>query len=124
LASLGLSLSIALLTNRSLFSGKRAVVYMQNSGFANVGDALTSLTQLYKLPMLFLISYRGLAPDEDFPEHSIMGEVTEPLLKAYNIPTFVLTTDNWKEIMKEAILKMEEQSSVVAVLIKNGVLSK
>jgi len=107
-----------------VFSGKRALVYMQNSGFANIGDALTSLTELYKLPMLFLISYRGLESDRGFPEHSIMGEVTEPILKAYNIPYLNLTEENWKEDMTKAIEMMEEKSSAVAVLIKSGVLSQ
>jgi len=96
-----------------VFSGKRALVYMQNSGFANVGDALTSLTELYKLPILFLVSYRGLESDRG-----------EPILKAYNIPYLVLTKENWKEDMTKAIEMMEEKSSAVAVLIKNGVLSK
>ena len=50
------------------FGGEKAFVIMQNSGYATIGDALTSLAQLYKLPMLILISYRGLEPDRDFPE--------------------------------------------------------
>jgi phosphonopyruvate decarboxylase len=68
------------------FGGARAFVIMQNSGFATIGDALTSLAQLYKLPMLLIISWRGLEPDRDFPEHSIMGEVTEELLIVYRVP--------------------------------------
>ena len=36
-------------------SKKRALVYMQNSGLGNIGDALTSLVQLYKLPILILM---------------------------------------------------------------------
>ena len=38
------------------FSGKRTIIYMQNSGLGNIGDALTSLAQLYKLPMLMMIA--------------------------------------------------------------------
>jgi phosphonopyruvate decarboxylase len=107
-----------------VFSGKRVLVYLQNSGLGNIGDALTSLAQLYKLPMLLLISYRGLEPDRDFPEHSIMGEVTEPMLKAMNIPYFNLTVDKWGSDMKTAIEKMEQISSPVALLVKDGVLSQ
>jgi phosphonopyruvate decarboxylase len=107
-----------------VFSGKRVIVYMQNSGLGNIGDALTSLAQLYKLPMLILISYRGLEPDRDFPEHSIMGEVTEPMLNAMNVPYFDLTNDKWESNMNSAIEKLEETSSPVALLVKNGVLSQ
>jgi phosphonopyruvate decarboxylase len=104
------------------FSGKRALVYMQNSGLGNIGDALTSLAQLYKLSMLILISYRGLEPDKDFPEHSIMGEVNEPVLKALNIPYWDLSEDRWEAVMNNASKKMEETSSPVALLVKKGVL--
>ena len=106
------------------FSGKRVLVYMQNSGLGNIGDALTSLVQLYKLPMLMLISYRGLEPDKDFPEHSVMGDVTEPALKAMKIPFSDLTVKNWESEMKNAIKKMVETSSPVVLLVKQGVLSK
>lgn len=104
------------------FSGKRALVYMQNSGLGNIGDALTSLAQLYKLPMLILISYRGLESDKDFPEHSIMGEVNEPVLKALNVPYWDLSEDRWETDIKNASKKMEETSSPVALLVKKGVL--
>ncbi|NHJ48444.1 MAG: hypothetical protein FK733_11730 [Asgard group archaeon] len=106
-----------------VFSGKQTLVYMQNSGFGNIGDALTSLAQLYKLPMLILVSYRGLESDRDFPEHSLMGDVTEPVLKAMNVPYFDLQEDSWKTDMNTAINKMKEISSPVVLLVKDGVLS-
>ncbi|MFX0122576.1 MAG: thiamine pyrophosphate-binding protein [Candidatus Hodarchaeota archaeon] len=104
------------------FSEKKAIVYMQNSGLGNIGDALTSLAQLYKLPMLLLISYRGLELDKDFPEHSIMGEVNEPVLTALKVPYWNLTEDGWKNEIKLALEKMEEISCPVALLVEKGVL--
>jgi phosphonopyruvate decarboxylase len=106
------------------FSGKRALIYMQNSGLGNIGDALTSLAQLYRLPMLILISYRGLEPDKSFPEHSIMGEVNEPVLKALNVPYWNLSEETWKTDMQNALQKMEETSCPAALLVKKGVLSQ
>lgn len=106
------------------FSGKKALVYMQNSGLGNIGDALTSLAQLYNLPMLLIISYRGLEHDKDFPEHSIMGELTEPFLKALRIPYWELTEKNWQEMMNIAIKTMINDSIPVAILAKKGVLSQ
>jgi len=105
------------------FTKHRAVVYLQNSGLGNIGDALTSLAQLYKLPILLLISYRGLLPDKDFPEHSIMGEVTEDFLAALKVPYWILEYENWKQTINEAINKMQELQTPVAILIKKGVLS-
>ncbi|NHJ85630.1 MAG: sulfopyruvate decarboxylase subunit alpha [Asgard group archaeon] len=106
------------------FSGKHSLVYMQNSGLGNIGDALTSLAQLYKLPMLILISYRGLESDRDFPEHSLMGELTEPMLKSLKLPYWTLTEDFWESTINLAIQEMIATKSPVALLVKKGVLSE
>lgn len=108
----------------AVFSGKQAIVYMQNSGLGNVGDALTSLAQLYKLPMVLLISYRGLESDRGFPEHDIMGEVSEVLLKAFKIPYWILSESDWETDMHLALKEMKNNSSPVALLVKDGVLSE
>jgi len=104
------------------FGGELAFVIMQNSGFATIGDALTSLAQLYKLPMLLIISWRGLEPDHDFPEHSIMGEVIEGVLESYRVPYWELEQDIWQETLKKALTEMSETSKPVALLVKQGVL--
>ena len=80
--------------------GELAVVIMQNSGYATIGDALTSLAQLYKLPMLIVVSWRGLDPDRDFPEHSLMGEVTQDALDSYRVPYQELKDDDWKQTIR------------------------
>ncbi len=104
------------------FGGARAFVIMQNSGFATIGDVLTSLAQLYRLPMLLIISWRGLEPDRDFPEHSLMGNVTESVLDAYVVPYWELRGENWEHTIESASDKMEETSRPVALLVKEGVL--
>ena len=104
------------------FGGERAFVIMQNSGYATIGDALTSLAQLYKLPMLLIISWRGLEPDRDFPEHSLMGEVTQETLDGYRVPYLELEMEDWQVTIESAIAKMEETSRPVALLVKQGVL--
>lgn len=104
------------------FGNGRAFVIMQNSGYATIGDALTSLAQLYKLPMLLIVSYRGLEPDKDFPEHSLMGEATENSLECYHVPYWNLEESNWKVAIESAITEMERTASPVALLVKQGVL--
>ncbi len=104
------------------FGGEKAFVVMQNSGFANIGDALTSLAQLYRLPMLLLVSWRGLGPDRDFPEHSLMGSVLEDVLSAYQVPYWELEETDWQQIMEKALSTIEETSMPVALLVKLGVL--
>ncbi|MHA2002773.1 MAG: thiamine pyrophosphate-binding protein [Candidatus Thorarchaeota archaeon] len=104
------------------FGGSRALVIMQNSGYATIGDALTSLAQLYKLPILIIISWRGLEPDRDFPEHSLMGEVTQDALTSYRLPYWELRSEDWQRTIESALAKMEETSRPVALLVKQGVL--
>ena len=107
-----------------LGDSKKCFLIMQNSGLANIGDALTSLAQLYQIPLLLFVSYRGLEPDNDFPEHSIMGEVTESVLNAYKVPYWNLEENNWKKTLDLAIGKMKSTSLPVCLLVKKGVLSE
>lgn len=106
------------------FGGKRSFVIMQNSGFATIGDSLTSLAQLYKVPLLILVSYRGLEPDASFPEHSLMGKVTEDVLRAYQVPYLILEENEWRDVMKRSLDKATQTSLPVCVLVKKGSLSQ
>ena len=58
----------------AVLSGKKSIVYMQNSGFFDSINDITSLLMTYKLPVLFLITWRG-APGEDAPQHLINGNI-------------------------------------------------
>lgn len=104
--------------------GKNSFLILQNSGLATIGDALTSLAQLYKFPLLIFVSYRGLEPDADFPEHLVMGDVTEDVLEAYQIPYWILKEENWKSFLERAIKVMKVASSPVCILVRKGVLSQ
>ncbi len=104
--------------------GKNSFLIFQNSGLATIGDALTSLAQLYKIPLLIFVSYRGLEPDADFPEHLVMGDVSEDVLEAYQIPYWILNEENWKSFLERAIKVMKVASSPVCILVKKGVLSQ
>jgi len=97
-------------------------VIMQNSGLATFGDALTSLAQLYRIPLLMFVSYRGLEPDKTFPEHILMGDVTEAVLDAYGVPFWYLNGDDWKSTLDAAIESMNTNSSVVCILVEKEVI--
>ncbi len=101
---------------------KNCFLIMQNSGLATIGDAFTSLAQLYEIPLLIFVSYRGLEPDKTFPEHVIMGNVTESVLEAYGIPYWNLKGENWRKILDKALERMKEDSSVVCILVEKEVI--
>jgi len=66
-------------------AGRMPVVLMQNSGIGNAINPLTSLANIYKQPMLLLISGRAYGV-EDQPQHEIMGRRSHDLLRAAEVP--------------------------------------
>ena len=103
--------------------GKNSFVIMQNSGLATIGDALTSLSQLYQIPLLLFVSYRGLEPDTNFPEHLVMGDITEDVLSAYQIPYEILYEHDWVDTIDRALEEMKTNNTTVCILVEKGVLS-
>jgi sulfopyruvate decarboxylase subunit alpha len=67
------------------FAGVKSAMLMQNHGFLASINAIVSFAQLYKIPLLMVISYRGHFGERD-PWQTQGGLVTEPLLRALGIP--------------------------------------
>jgi len=109
-----------------LATSKIPMVYMQNSGFANSVDGLTSLLnkEVYKIPVLLLISWRGEPGKKDEPQHIKIGKITLKLLKLLGIPYTILS--NKDEIVTEQIKKAKEvlykNSFPYALIIKKGLI--
>lgn len=68
--------------------GRLPAILMQDSGLGNSINALTSLVQLYRLPMVLVISARG-TPGETVGAQVPMGRLTPGLLEALGIPTLL-----------------------------------
>src|ERR1700754_2585860 len=66
-------------------AGVNSALLMQNHGFLAAINPIVSLAQLYKIPLLMLISYRGHFGEKD-PWQTQGGLVTEPVLRALGIP--------------------------------------
>jgi len=67
------------------FAGVKSAMLMQNHGFLASINGIVSFAQLYSIPLLMLISYRGHFGERD-PWQTQGGGVTEPLLRALGIP--------------------------------------
>ena len=78
-----------------LATGKIPVVYMQNSGEGNIINPLASLTdkEVYNIPVLLLIGWRGRPGVHDEPQHVKQGKVTTGLLNTMGINYTVLSKD-------------------------------
>lgn len=78
-----------------LATGKIPVVYMQNSGEGNIINPLASLTdkEVYNIPVLLIIGWRGRPGVHDEPQHVKQGKVTTGLLNTMGISYAILPKD-------------------------------
>ena len=90
-ANEGAALSIGI--GNYLATKKIPLIYMQNSGLGNAINPLTSLAdkQVYSIPMILLIGWRGEPGVPDEPQHKKQGAVTIDMLKTLNIPYKVVS---------------------------------
>src|ERR671914_248869 len=66
-------------------AGAKSAMLMQNHGFLASINGIVSCAQLYRIPLLMLISYRGEFGERD-PWQTEGGGVTEAVLRALRIP--------------------------------------
>lgn len=87
--------AIGLAAGYHLATGKVGCVYMQNSGQGNVINPLASLTdrEVYHIPMLLLIGWRGRPGVHDEPQHVKQGKITTGLLNVMGVNYEVLSKD-------------------------------
>ncbi len=114
----------ALASGYHFATGKTAVVYMQNSGQGNAVNPLLSLADpdVYSVPMLLIIGWRGEPGVHDEPQHVKQGKVTCALMDAMQIPYKVLSADQaeTEAQIKEAFDSIKKNSAPYAFIIKKG----
>lgn len=112
--------AVGLAAGHYLATGKPACVYMQNSGEGNIINPLASLTdpEVYNIPVLLLIGWRGRPGVHDEPQHVKQGKVTTGLLNTMGVNFDVLSKDEdkaEKQIAKavEALNRKEVYALVI-----------
>jgi phosphonopyruvate decarboxylase len=103
--------------------GRRPVVLMQNSGLGTCGNALASLSLMYGLPVLLVITWRGFE-GKDAPEHILTGRITPQLLELHGIPHRVLAREGVEELLRWARAEMDAREAPVAILVPPGVIER
>src|ERR1043166_6860635 len=101
-------------------AGKQPVVIMQNSGLGVCLNALASLSLIYHLPCLLLITWRGYQ-GKDAPEHLIMGDISPALLNTLGVPHRVLSAETVQDALGWAVETLNHSSQPVALLLPPGV---
>jgi sulfopyruvate decarboxylase subunit alpha len=101
-------------------AGRKTALLMQNAGFLNSCNALTTTCLQFQIPIVLLIYYAGDIGDRGF---STLGAVTEPVLEALGIRSYILRKDDEiDETIAGAQILAEDSRKPVAVLLTKSVL--
>ena len=113
--------AIGLAAGHYLATGQPACVYMQNSGEGNIINPLASLTdqEVYNIPVLLLIGWRGRPGVHDEPQHIKQGKVTTGLLNVMGVNYEVLSKEEDKAEKQIAkAIKALQNKEVFALVIE------
>jgi len=101
-------------------AGKKTAIIMQNAGFLNSCNALTTTSLQLQIPILMLIYYAGDIGDRGF---TVLGSVTEPVLQAMGFRSYVLRKpEDIDEVIAGAQILADDSKKPVAVLLTKNVL--
>ncbi|MFW9969762.1 MAG: sulfopyruvate decarboxylase subunit alpha [Candidatus Odinarchaeota archaeon] len=99
--------------------GKVPAILMQNSGLGNSVNAIKSLLQLYRIPVIFVMSHRG-DEGEKILAQIPMGKLTPSLLDLLNIKKFIINSlEDIKNINRAVDLSIKTKNSVGILLKRN-----
>lgn len=114
--------AVALAAGYHLATGKVGCVYMQNSGEGNAVNPLASLTdkEVYHIPVLLLIGWRGRPGIHDEPQHVKQGKITTGLLNVLGINYEVLNKeeDFAKRQIEKAINSIRTTGEAFALVVE------
>jgi phosphonopyruvate decarboxylase len=121
-------LAIGLAAGYHFETGKLPLIYLQNSGLGNTINPLTSLAdkEVYAVPMILMIGWRGRPGITDEPQHIKMGRITIPLLEALEIPMYLFDEDEKASFSKIAMAaeQAKKEKRPVALVIPEGIFEK
>ena len=114
--------AVALATGYHLATGHIGCVYMQNSGLGNIVNPLASLTdrEVYGIPILLLIGWRGRPGQHDEPQHVKQGKITTGLLNVLGVNYEVLSHDESTAArqISHAMAEIKSRKEVFALVIE------
>ena len=114
--------AMGLAAGHYLATGQIPVVYMQNSGEGNIINPLASLTdkEVYNIPVLLVIGWRGKPGVHDEPQHVKQGKVTTGLLNVMGIDYTVLSKEEEKAAaqIQKAVVYMQQTKECYALVIE------
>lgn len=119
--------ALGLAAGHYVATGEPGLVYLQNSGLGNAVNPLMSLTSpdLYGIPMVLMIGWRGEPGMPDEPQHMSQGRITPDLLRILDVETFRLgkAESQWRPAIVSLVERTKRDRKPVAVLVSAGVFA-
>lgn len=119
--------AVGMATGYYMATGQYPVVYLQNSGLGNIINPLTSIAdkEVYSIPMLLVIGWRGEPDVKDEPQHIKQGRITVEQLELLEIPYKVVDKScDAQELADWAKNTLNKTQAPVALLVKKGAFAK
>ncbi len=120
--------AVALALGYHLATGKIPLVYLQNSGLGNIINPLLSLAdaEVYSVPLLLVIGWRGETGVHDEPQHKKQGRVMLSMLDAMEIPHSIVGPEvsAAEDVLREGLAYVQKHHSPFALVIKKGTFNK
>ena len=117
----------ALAAGHYLATGKPAVVYLQNSGIGNAVNPICSLLneEVYAIPALFVVGWRGEPGVHDEPQHVFQGKCSSELLETIGLSVDVISADTTASELDAALDRIKArfaEGKSAALLVRKGAL--
>jgi sulfopyruvate decarboxylase subunit alpha len=106
----------------AFLAGRKAAVLMQNSGLGVCYNALASLNEIYEIPTLIVVSWRGEG-GKDAPEHIRMGKVMTKILEELEVPFRIAEVGKLQQQIDELDAIAADRRRPAALVAPKGVFA-
>jgi phosphonopyruvate decarboxylase len=112
-----------------LATNKIPLIYLQNSGLGNIVNPLLSLAdpEVYSVPSLLMIGWRGEPGVKDEPQHKKQGRTTLEMLQTMEVPFHIInpsmSSSEVQNVVSNAVTETKENNRPCALVVKKGSFS-
>ena len=118
--------ALAMCMGYNLATNKIPLIYMQNSGLGNFVNPYTSLLHkdIYNIPFILLVGWRGEPGLQDEPQHIFQGKITLDLLKLLDIDYIIIDNNTDLESITKKIRESINSHYPLALVVRKSTFEK
>ncbi len=106
--------------------GQPSIAMMQNSGLGNAVSPMTSLSYVFRIPMIIITTHRGAPGLTDEPQHELMGQITGEMFDAMRVPWEIFPAEKADILpaLKRAVDYMNNEHRPYGFIMQKGTVAK